>query len=67
MRRWLTGAVALALVVLVPANANGQDPTGAGPFSIKPLVAAVTAGASPGASLPLRRDLSTVPEAIALF
>jgi hypothetical protein len=55
------------VVITIEPDIGGQDPTGAGPFSIKPLVAAVTAGASPGASLPLRRDLSTVPQAIALF
>jgi hypothetical protein len=55
------------VVITIEPDIGGQDPTGAGPFSIKPLVAAVTAGASPGTSLPLRRDLSTVPEAIALF
>jgi hypothetical protein len=55
------------IVLTVEPDIGGQDPTGPGPFSIKPLVAAVPAGASPGTSLPLRRDLSTVPKAIALF
>jgi hypothetical protein len=55
------------IVVTVEPDIGGADPTGAGPFSIKPLVAAVPAGASPGTSLPLRRDLSGVPAAIALF
>jgi hypothetical protein len=40
---------------------------GVAPFSIRPLAGAVPAGASPGTSLALRRDLSSVPEAIALF
>jgi hypothetical protein len=55
------------IVITVEPDIGGQDPTGPGPFSIKPLVATVPAGASAGASLPLRRELSTVPEAIALF
>jgi hypothetical protein len=55
------------VVVTVEPDIGGEDPTGAGPFSIKPLVAGVPAGASPGASLRLRRDLSTVPKAIAVF
>jgi hypothetical protein len=55
------------IVITVEPDIAGQDPTGAGPFSIKPLVATVPQGASPGTSLPLRRDLSGVPHAIALF
>jgi hypothetical protein len=55
------------VVITVEPDIGGQDPTGDGPFSIKPLAAAVPAGASPETSLPLRRDLSSVPEAIALF
>jgi hypothetical protein len=55
------------VVITVEPDIGGQDPTGPGPFSIKPLAAAVPAGASPGASLGLQRDLSTLPEAIALF
>jgi hypothetical protein len=55
------------VVITIEPDIGGQDPTGAGPFSIKPLAGAVPAAASPGTSLPLTRDLSTVPEAIALF
>lgn len=55
------------VVVTVEPDVGGQDPTGDGPFSIKPLAGAVPEGASPGTSLALRRDLSSVPEAIALF
>jgi hypothetical protein len=55
------------VVITVEPDIGGNDPTGAGPFSIKPLVAAVPADASPGTSIRLRRDLSTVPKAIALF
>jgi len=55
------------VVITVEPDIGRQDPTGDGPFSIKPLAGAVPADASPGTSLPLRRDLSSVPEAIALF
>jgi hypothetical protein len=55
------------VVLTVEPDIGGHDPTGQGPFSIKPLTAAVPAGASPGASPRLNRDLSTVPKAIALF
>ena len=55
------------VVITVEPDIGGADPTGAGPFSIKPLVASVPAGASPGTTLPLTRDLATVPQAIALF
>jgi hypothetical protein len=55
------------VVITVEPDIGGQDPTGDGPFSIKPLTGAVPQDASPGTSLPLDRDLSTVPKAIALF
>jgi hypothetical protein len=55
------------VVITVEPDIGGHDPTGAGPFAIKPLTGAVPAGASPGTSLPLQRDLSGVPAAIALF
>jgi hypothetical protein len=55
------------IVITIEPDIGGQDPTGPGPFSIKPLVATVPAGASPATSLPLGRDVSTVPKAIALF
>jgi hypothetical protein len=54
-------------VITIEPDIGGEDPTGPGPFAIKPLTAAIPAGASPGSSLPLERDLSTVPKAIALF
>lgn len=54
------------VVITVEPDLGGQDPTGAGPISIKPLAAAVPQGAGPGGSLALRRELSTVPQAIAL-
>lgn len=55
------------VVITVEPDIGGVDPTGTAPFPINPLAGAVPAGASPGTSLPLRRDLSNVPEAIALF
>jgi hypothetical protein len=55
------------VVVTLEPDIGGVDPTGDGPFSIKPLVASVPAGASPGTSMQLRRDLSTVPRGVALF
>jgi hypothetical protein len=55
------------VVVTVEPDLGGTDPTGPAPFSIKPLAGSVPAGASPGTSLPLQRDLSSVPEAVAIF
>jgi hypothetical protein len=55
------------VVLTLEPDIGGQDPSGDAPFSIKPLAATVPAGADPGTSLPLRRDLATVPRAIALF
>jgi hypothetical protein len=54
-------------VITIEPDIGGEDPTGPGPFAIKPLTAAIPADASTGSSLPLERDLSTVPKAIALF
>jgi hypothetical protein len=55
------------IVLTLEPDIGGQDPTGPGPFSIKPLIATVPGGASPGTSLPLARDLSTLPRALAAF
>src|SRR5918999_1401735 len=55
------------VVITVEPDIGGHDPTGDGPFSIKPLTGAVPAGASPGTSLRLTRDLSSVPEAFELL
>jgi hypothetical protein len=55
------------VVLTLEPDIGGQDPTGPAPFSIRPLAGAVPAGASAGTSLPLTRDLSSVPRAIAVF
>jgi len=49
------------VVITLEPDLNGVDPTGAGPFSIKPLVAAVPDEAAEHRSLPLRRELKSVP------
>ena len=43
------------------------NPTGPGPFSIKPLLVAVASGAEPMMSIALERDLSTIPGGKATF
>jgi hypothetical protein len=55
------------VVVTIEPDVRGVDPTGPAPFSIKPLVARVAAGARDHASIRLRRDLSTVPSGTARF
>jgi hypothetical protein len=55
------------IVITVEPDIGGQDPTGASPFPIAPLAGGVPAGTSPGTSVPLGRDLSSVPEALAIF
>ncbi len=55
------------IVVTLEPDIRGKDPTGKKPFAIKPLVAAVAAGARDHASIRLRRDLSTVPSGTARF
>lgn len=49
------------IVLTVEPDLGGSDPTGAGPFSIKPLVRMVPAGAADHESIELMLDLSTVP------
>jgi Anti-sigma-K factor rskA len=49
------------VVLTLEPDLAGKDPTGAGPFSIKPLVATVPAGTPDHRSLTLRRDLSGLP------
>lgn len=56
-----------AVVVTVEPDIGGVDPTGPGPFSIKPLVRAVPAGAAAHQSIILNLDLTTVPMAVAAF
>jgi hypothetical protein len=50
-----------AIVLTLEPDLSGVDPTGEGPFSIKPLLAAVPAGAADHTSIELSLDLSTVP------
>ncbi len=49
------------VVLTVEPDLQGEDPTGAGPFSIKPLVKAIPADAADHQSIPLMLDLSSVP------
>jgi hypothetical protein len=55
------------IVLTVEPDLGGTDPTGPGPFSIKPLLVAVPSGAQPMISIALERDLSTVPKGLASF
>jgi hypothetical protein len=55
------------IVLTVEPDLGGENPTGAGPFSIKPLLAPVASGAAPMTSFELGRDLSTVPRGRASF
>lgn len=57
-----------SLVVLtVEPDLGGSDPTGAGPFSIKPLLRSVPADATDHQSIELMLDLSSVPRARATY
>ena len=56
----------MVVLTLEPSLA-GKDPTGAGPFSIKPLAAKVPAGARDHRGLGLQRDLSSLPSGSARF
>jgi Anti-sigma-K factor rskA len=62
----LADGSSMAVLTLEP-NLAGKDPTGAGPFSIKPLVGKVPSGATDHRSLRLRRDLSGLPSGSARF
>jgi hypothetical protein len=55
------------IVLTVEPHLGGIDPTGSGPFSIKPLLVAVPSDAEPMMSIALERDLSTVPGGRATF
>ena len=55
------------VVLTIEPDLDGSDPTGSGPFSIKPLVRAVPADAADHTSIELMRDLSTVPKATASY
>ena len=52
---------ASTIVITVEPDLDGTDPTGMGPFSIKPLVKAIPADATDHQSIELMLDLSTVP------
>ena len=49
------------IVLTVEPDLDGSDPTGVGPFSIKPLARAIPAGAADHQSIELMLDLSRVP------
>lgn len=55
------------IVLTIEPDLGGDDPTGDGPFSIKPLVRMVPAGAMDHQSIDLMRDLTTVPSAKASY
>jgi hypothetical protein len=55
------------IVLTIEPDLVGTDPTGAGPFSIKPALADVPLGAADHQSISLVRDLSTVPRGRASF
>ncbi|MGH2806562.1 MAG: hypothetical protein ACRDKT_04730 [Actinomycetota bacterium] len=49
------------IVLTIEPDLDGSDPTGAGPFSIKPLLRMVPADAPDHESIELMRDLTSVP------
>lgn len=55
------------IVLTLEPDIRRKDPTGTGPFSIKPLVGAIAADSRDHVSIRLRRDLSTVPSGTARF
>jgi anti-sigma-K factor RskA len=55
------------VVLTLEPDLAGKDPTGAAPFSIKPLVGRVPAGTQDHRSLALRRDLSSLPSGSVRF
>ncbi len=62
----LADGASMVVLTLEP-DIGGTDPTGPGPFSVKPLTAAVVSGAADHVSIPLTRDLSTVPRGRATY
>jgi hypothetical protein len=56
-----------AVVLTLEPDLAGTDPTGAGPFSIKPLLTNVPEGAADHTSTALVLDLSTIPSGSATF
>lgn len=55
------------IVITLEPDMAGVDPTGDGPFSIKPLLVLVPDGAPDHMSIGLDRDLSTVPHGRAMY
>ena len=55
------------VVISLEPELKGKDPTGSAPFSIKPLVGKVPAGAKDHKSYSLRRDLSGLPSGRVTF
>jgi len=58
---------ASTIVITVEPDLGGEDPTGAGPFSIKPLAKPVPEGAADHQSIELMLDLSSVPKGKASY
>jgi hypothetical protein len=68
----VTGPVNLAdgssmAVLTVEPYLDGSDPTGSGPFSIKPFITVIPAGQADHTSVALSLDTSTVPSGTASF
>jgi hypothetical protein len=68
----VTGPVDLAngssmVVLSVEPYLDGSDPTGAGPFSIKPFITMIEAGQASHTTVALGLDTSTVPSGTASF
>lgn len=55
------------VVVSIEPDINGVDPTGDGPFQVKPLHADVAAGATDHTSYSMELDMSSVPSGIAVL
>ena len=55
------------VVLTIEPDLRGTDPTGPAPFSIKPLIAKISAGAADHTSIRLQRDLSGVPTGAVRF
>jgi hypothetical protein len=62
----LADGSSLAVLTIEP-DLNGADPTGSGPFAVKPLKGAIPAGQVDHQSVALTRDLSEVPSGVARF
>jgi hypothetical protein len=56
-----------SIVLTVEPDLGGVDPTGSGPFSIKPLLTTVPVGTQPGMTVALALDLSSFPKGTASF